>query len=72
MNKVKTIALTLGTVALGSAGAFAADSSSPLDIVTNAGAQVSGYAYSAAAAAAVVFVALLGIRIVTRAFKSVK
>lgn len=67
MNKFKTIVMS-GLVALACVGSALADA--PLDLTTT-GSTLAGYVATAAAAALGILAAILGVRVIIKAFKTV-
>jgi hypothetical protein len=68
MNKMKRFAVALVTLA--PLAAFA-DTSAPLDL-SSTGTTIAGYIATAAGAGVAVLAGLYGVRVIIRAFKSVK
>ncbi len=68
MNKVKKVLLTGLTLA---PGAAFADGGPPLDL-SSTGTEIAGFIATAAGAGVAVLAGLYGVRVIIRAFKSVK
>jgi len=67
MNKIKSIVAVGAVLVLGAASAWA---QAPLDL-TATGTTLAGYVATAATAALGILAAILGVRVIIRAFKSV-
>ena len=68
MNRLKQLAVS--ALVLGPVAAFA-DGTAPLDL-TSTGTTIAGYIATAAGAGLAVLAGLYGVRVIIRAFKSVK